>query len=403
MDTITELVSNIRHIYIKSKLEKDINSYKNAAIQNLKISPMNPIFKETYINGEQEVIKSDVQNIVEEIGVDLITLDKCFMQIAYNSNELLTNTISSINNAKTIANKSQRVLDNINKICSYYTSFDTVISCDSSCFTGSYGIIDDNTFCCEPNSGEIVDISIIDINGPGTELTKRSNLIDGDELSYFDYIGIEENKDITFIAELASEKDFNLLKVYTNKPLKITFVSTSDDGLLYTDILKKDINVNGDDVLVNGNSYGLGLVAKPKSRFAKIGFTSSEYVRVNDIKTVAASYNTSATLKSNKIEANNITSVAVYATEYIPDSLLDENCFKYTLTVNGKDYEIQPINSQRNGTKIIKYKIDGSSEDSVTNIEDKITSVELAVTIKTNNTEISPFISNIKICLGAES
>ena len=141
----------------------------------------------------------------------------------------------------------------------------------------------------------------------------------------------------------------------------------------------------------------------PTSSYGKIGIQSNEYIHINDIKAKAASFDTAGTLKSNEITASNITSVGIYATEHIPSTFVNSNCFKYKLIVNGKSYDIVPINSQNNGTKIIKYTTDNSQEDSVLSIDSKINSVVLLIEMTSESNTMSPFISNIKFCLGAEN
>lgn len=403
MDNITTTITNLRELYVKEKLNKDAAKYKNLAIECLKTSVNTPLLKEINIQGEEETIQDDMQSIIECIGMDIITINKCLSDIATATDNILTNTIERINDAKATANKAQNTLNNINKICGFYTSFDTIIACDDTSFTGSYGVIDDNTFCCPIASEKSIDITINKISGDGSDLTKESNLIDGDETSYFDYIGSKLNSDVNMVAEISSENKFNLLKVYTDKPLEITSVEKSSDGVVYEDILKQNIKVNGNDVLLNGNYYSLGLICMPTSNYGKIGIQSNEYIHINDLRAKSVSFDTAGTLKSNEITASNITSVGIYATEHIPSTFVNSNCFKYTLIVNGKSYDVVPINSQNNGTKIIKYITDNSQEDSVVGINSKINSVVLLIEMTSESSTMSPFVSNIKFCLGAEN
>lgn len=402
MDTVSQLVNNVRNAYVKEKLTENIK-FKDSAICILAKSTKTPILEQIKINGEDESLKDNMQNNIENIGVDLICLDKGFSEIANQINTLLSNTISNINDAKGIAKKAQNVLDNVNKICGYFTSFDTIITMDKEGFTGDFGIMDDNTFCCSISQQTDVPLTIVDISGSGTDLTQESNLVDNDELSYFDYLGSEINKDVNCVIQIKSAAAFSLLKLYTEKEIEIVSVSNSVNGVIFTDLLKQNIKISGDDVLLNGNYYSLGLVGIPASYYAKIGLSSSEYLRVNKLEAQAATYATDTNLVGNNITASNITSIAVYASEYIPESFADGIYIKYVLTVNGKDYEVQPINSQRVGTKIIKYKTDGTTEDGVLAIADKITSAKLTITLTTPDQTQTPFVSNIKICLGAES
>ena len=402
MDIISQLITNVRESYVKQKLTDDVVKNKQQAIKDLQANLSSPITEQYRVNGEEEVFKNDMQNMIEHIAVDLISVDKSFAEIAAETDTLLANTIASINNAKAIAKRSQNVLDNVNKICGYYTSFDTIITMDNGSFTGDYGLIDDNTFCCGISSQEDVPLTIVDVKGTGAELTQESNLIDSDELSYYDYLGSEVGKDVSFVATVKADAAFTLLKVYSTDILAVTSLSVSDNGIVYDDILRSKIKVAGKDVLLNGNYYGLGLVGFPETYYAKIGLTANEYIHINKLAASYSEYRSETKLVGNEITSKEITSIAVYASEYTPEGFENGDYFKYVLTVNGVDYKIEPINSQRTGTKIIKYKTDGIVEDGVIGIANKITSAKLTIVLKTPDSTQTPFVSNIKICLGAE-
>ena len=77
MDNITTTITNLRELYVKEKLNKDAAKYKNLAIECLKTSVNTPLLKEINIQGEEETIQDDMQSIIECIGMDIITINKC--------------------------------------------------------------------------------------------------------------------------------------------------------------------------------------------------------------------------------------------------------------------------------------------------------------------------------------
>ena len=72
------------------------------------------------------------------------------------------------------------------------------------------------------------------------------------------------------------------------------------------------------------------------------------------------------------------------------------------LNVNGTSYPIVPVNSDDTGIKIIRYS---KNRQTVTGgyiqyIKEPITSAVLHITMQPYNTVQTPFISNMKFCVG---
>ena len=77
-----------------------------------------------------------------------------------------------------------------------------------------------------------------------------------------------------------------------------------------------------------------------------------------------------------------------------------KNIFKYFLTVNGVEHQIVPINSQKYGTKIIRVSNYSIADDHIIHINETIKSASLKIVINTMNNNVTPFLSNLKICFG---
>jgi hypothetical protein len=80
---------------------------------------------------------------------------------------------------------------------------------------------------------------------------------------------------------------------------------------------------------------------------------------------------------------------------------LSGNAVKFILTINGIDYEIVPINSHSNGTKIIRFSGGKASNIYTQMIGEKIHSAYLTI-LYNNTADVSPVINNIKILIGGE-
>ena len=93
-------------------------------------------------------------------------------------------------------------------------------------------------------------------------------------------------------------------------------------------------------------------------------------------------------------------SIAIFANEYIPQHFPKGEYIYYTLTVNGIDYKITPINIDRNGTKIIKTSdFDISSNYSIY-IGEEIKTAYLTIKMRSISKYETPFLKNIKVLLG---
>lgn len=72
----------------------------------------------------------------------------------------------------------------------------------------------------------------------------------------------------------------------------------------------------------------------------------------------------------------------------------------YILTVNGVDYDVVPINSHKSGIKVIRYTNYSITDDYVQHVSEPIKSAKLTVKINTPDLSYSPYVSDIKICIG---
>lgn len=132
-------------------------------------------------------------------------------------------------------------------------------------------------------------------------------------------------------------------------------------------------------------------------------------IRLNDITAFTNRYSTSSYLQTTELLAGNkmVNCVAVFASEYIPPTFPSDAItggypyyFVYTLTINGIDYEVVPVNSHRSGTKIIRYSGYSVVDDYTVHISEPIKSIVLTVQMHTYDTSYSPYLSNLKVCLG---
>ena len=125
-------------------------------------------------------------------------------------------------------------------------------------------------------------------------------------------------------------------------------------------------------------------------------------IRLNNIEARRKQYIGESIFKSKELISGNkdIYAISIFANIYLPDNLSDD-FVKFTLTINGVDYEILPINSYKNGIKMIRFSQGKMPTEYTKYIGEKITSAYLTVSIKSKN-KITPYINNLKVLLGGE-
>lgn len=135
--------------------------------------------------------------------------------------------------------------------------------------------------------------------------------------------------------------------------------------------------------------------------------TKRYVIRVNDIIAFTSTYNAESYLETSELISGPVDCIAVFSNEYYPPGFPSDAAIYgfpdyliYTLTVNGKDYTVVPVNSHKSGIKIIRYSDYTITEDYTVHVNEPIKTASLKVKFRTPNLSYSPYLSNLKICLG---
>ena len=262
-----------------------------------------------------------------------------------------------------------------------------------------------------------------------------------DTISYFNKDNEFARCTITFKAD----SYINYIDISTeSSDIIITNISYSSDGIKYKDMnLPDKISINNklDSYDDYGYVYGSGVISIPNCIYFKITFQSTKnksdviayektlienkdeivndnaspktltnttvvdsarrsVIMLNDISVYYKRYNTKTIIKSEELITAPSYSIGFFANVYIPESLNDDS-IRFYLTINGKEYEVVPMNSHSNGTKIIRFS-GGKSNTAYTElISEKITSAYLTITMS-GTADATPFVNNIKILTGGE-
>ena len=279
--------------------------------------------------------------------------------------------------------------------------------------------------------------------------SKENNIYDGSPLTIFEYSRLTSigNKvettpaDINFDKEdarcsihISSKDEISMLKLDVDSNVILEDVSYSDDGIIYKSSWSKPTEINNiNKSYIDPNYiYGTGVISFPPSQYIKIQLSSNgatddklaflfsdtsnnqkpiekivelpnakrHVIRISDI-TAHIGVFSPGFLETGELITNPVQSIAVFANEYIPEYFTDDKEYiKYYLTVNGVEHEIVPINSQKYGTKIIQVSNYSITDDHIIHINETIKSASLKIVINTMNNNVTPFLSNLKICFG---
>ena len=297
------------------------------------------------------------------------------------------------------------------------------------------------------------------------DTSMRTNITDGKTTSYYEYSRItvsnaeedslsdfnKDNKEAVCTITFQAEEPINEIDIRSDdSDIIITNIAYTLDGITYTDLSIPYLSINNklDSYENYGYIYGSGKVVFPtKVSIFKVTFQSNGYnndeiayektllvyddyydetgfamapepvdvftqittpvasakrhvIKLNEIDAGFYQYESKSKMQTYELINQDVYSIAVFANVYIPSGLTDD-AVKFALTINGKEYEVVPINSHLNGTKVIRFSTGNSSNSYTQRIGEKIKSAYLTISFA-NETKLAPRINNVKILLGGE-
>lgn len=139
---------------------------------------------------------------------------------------------------------------------------------------------------------------------------------------------------------------------------------------------------------------------KTEKKIVTLNTAKRHTIKINGIELEKNIYEKECVIKTNNLIKNPARSIAVFCNEYIPEHFSNDKYIQYYLSINGQDFEVVPINNNRDGVKIIKTSDLDLNSSYVKYVNQKIKSAYLTIKIKTPNKYESPFISNLKVLVG---
>lgn len=448
-----------RESYAKElAIEGNINKAKEVAMSDY----YEPIFKTVELHPEIEVNSSDFNAIFKDAGIDLNILNNSLSNSVIDFRDLLNTTRTKLDNIKSILKTEKERLEDINILCNKYSDFSNVI-CITDNNTSSSLLFDKNAFSLDKKKYYSVKFSVENITGNGYEgnsyvyknndfvsktrdTSNREYINDNSNLTYYEYSRIIASNSEK---EVFSQVNFDSITARCSILLKaedlintldlsmdtddviLESLSTSLDGQTFSQSNLKNIAINDKSSRYNNESYiyGCGKLSFKDCYYVKLVLKSTKYtdeqiaftkkslatetvvelasakrsvIKINNITVSRAVYTSKGTLTFDNFITDNISTIAVFANEYAADDIDLRKSIQYTLTVNGKDYDLLPINSQSNGKKVIRTTSRALPADHVHYINESIKNATLTVSLSTSKQYATPYISDLKILAGGE-
>lgn len=425
-------INSLREAYSKALVETG-KTNRGVEVSRKKINE--PLFEGINFHPETEISRSYLNDSITEMTIDFVGLNKEIVELSKRYRSIMENIKSRLDEVdKSITREEDRVRD-MNIVCGSYKEFDNVLKITPGRVTGTFSSEGDMFYGATRGAIKTAPLEIIDIQGNGFEkdTSSRKNLVDNDILTTWTYNRYSSKDDVRNMSQevnkdteqarctivIHSKTQFSSIRVQSEDNIIIEDVLVSlDNGISYTRQMPKEIAINDKNRRYDSPDYVYesGVIAFPPTNYIKLqvrGMLSSEKpkdingnvnpsvnvsrISIDGIVADATTYK-NAEIKAKDLIGIPVDSIAVFANEYVPPHFVDAEYFEYVLTINGIDYPVVPINSNKQGTKIIRRGVENS--DYVTAIKETIKSAELKVVIKSTDGSSTPYLSNLKICTG---
>lgn len=282
------------------------------------------------------------------------------------------------------------------------------------------------------------------------DTSQQKNLKDNSLTNYYEYSRItaantEEylNNDFNTDSEeakctisLQAKENINEIQMSSSSSItSLINAQYSIDGIHYSSIQFEPIYLNNKDRSYSHYNYvnGSNTLSIPNAKYVKLTFQSNGFnndicgftrrisdegatevsselrivksarrhaIQIEEIEAFKNEYAMNSTLESFEVKQEGVLSVALFANEYIPqDAGVDS--VKFVLAVNGIDYDIVPINSQKNGIKVVRFSQGKTSSKYTQYISEPIKSIRLTI-IMSAKKNVTPYINNLKLLIGGE-
>jgi len=418
-----------------------------------------PIFTVGELDPEADIVLEEEQRQLSEILLDLHALNNGMSELK----DVIDDSISTLDDVvytiMEAISKQMEQAEDMNMICGSDSAYDMTISVTAEDFEEtSAEIINDRTLGASIVESREVAYDIVSISGNGfagnayvyedgiftSLLDDRSDpmyLMDDNTTTVFEYSRIAttnkesvneafinyDNKEVQCTITLIADEPVSSITIGSeDKNLLLRKLEVSTDGVSFTTWIDWDLKFQDTKQgYYNPNYiYGSNIFCFPYSYFVRITLANNatsddtlaaqtddgtvqildafrKCIALNGLKLYTSYYEDCILVSREMLDGNAVDKVALFATEYIPDHFPDYEFVEYYLIINGEEYEVVPANTGKEGISIIKYSDETESQNENTeNIPETIKSIMVKVVIHPYQEQETPYISNLKLCLG---
>lgn len=400
----------------------------------------------TALNSGIKEISARADNIISSIDSTIESLDKA---IQYEEDRLQDinmicgqesdyNMVIPVFSSDFTDNKFKEIND---KTLAAFSSSETsvdyeIVSISGNGILGNDYVYNEGNF--EIDTDDYSDTSLVKDESDITGFEYQRFNVEKRELAR-DNLFNHDNKEVECVITLNAASPVSMIKIVSEpKNLTIKRLEVSSDGISWQDAINRELIINNKEyVYEDGNYiYGSGIIAFPVSKFVRGTFSSNEFtedqiaeriidkegneqiveycnsvrrkkIRLNSIKLYSANYSETNIESIDLLTAGSVDKISLFASEYIPDHFdSDTEYIEYYLIINGTEHKIVPANLPRDGVKIIKYSEVSDPSKVVTDteiIKETIKSAKIKLVIHPHSTSETPFVSNLKLCLGKDT
>lgn len=452
-------VTNIRNSY-RALLNND-DRYTDILEQLVRKPDREPILSWQGVEAEADLSFQDEQRQLSEILLDMHSLNNGMVElknIVYNTIESLDASIMTIRDS---VRQQREQVEDACTICGVNSAYSATIPIYAGQFPDtSSEIIGDKTLGAAPVFLDQVAYEIVSVSGNGysgnafvyqdddtfqNETDDRSvaaYISDNNDITIYEYSRIStkdkketvggvvnyDDKPVECVLTLRAEAPVSKAILHIDeKDLVVKKIEVSDDGLNFRTCQGPERRVNDTGEMYTSYDYVFGcpVLCFPYASFIRLTISSNtptqdriaiqeedgritqypaayrKKIGIRGILLYTAEYEEYTTISAEILSDCAIDKVSLFASEYIPDHFVGTDYISYSLIVNGQEIPVVPVNTGRDGIRIVKYSEDRSAPDSYTSlIDETVRSVKVKIRIKPFNGNESPYVSNLKLCVG---
>lgn len=463
VDETGSTTADFRATYI-DQLAGQPNETTRSKIQKIKNTPVTyPISEYNEVYGDSEPSLLALNLTLSDAVFDILTLDNYVKNLTSKYSNFIHRSLSNIKliNEKIMSEKQR--LEDINMICSSYKELNNVIQINKNNVSGKYGYLESSNMFMMYGEKVSIDTEVYSIEGNGYEgneyayslssdgkwirddRTARANITDESSITIYEYSRLISTSQASERKQVNNDsEDVKItLRLKTKAYANALLINPSHSGIIIKKIclldnegnednnyLKYPISLDSSCVYSSSNTNMCNYINLPQSKYMKLELESgyvdeSEYIIFEDedkakytsvdknvkrknigirnIEACSQKYESSSfqTIELLKpLKKTEISSIAVFANEYYPNFAGANFEIKYYLIINGAEYEVVPINSNKVGIKLLSYTNFKYTNSSVSYLSEAIKTAYLKVTINSDIEYATPQIYNLKICTG---